>query len=128
MYGSKKPINMKDDLDQNREDTLTRDVFATHNLCNKKIEKLVEEEKELLGPPKQRQVVWCAVDADICNEPKVVSAFAEGYFGELTDTKPTALTIPLIKPLTHLMYQIKLVLIKFSHFLKISGKTIAAHG
>ena len=53
MYGSKKPINMKDDLDRNREDTLTRDVFATHNLCNKKIEKLVEEEKELLGPPKQ---------------------------------------------------------------------------
>ena len=38
MYGSKKPINMKDDLDRNREDTLTRDVFATHNLCNKKIE------------------------------------------------------------------------------------------
>ena len=30
---------------------------------------------------------------NIYNEPKVVSAFAEGYFGDLTDTKPTALTI-----------------------------------
>ena len=48
MYGSKKPINMKDDLDHNHEDTLTRDVFATHNLCNKKIEKLVEEENCLV--------------------------------------------------------------------------------
>lgn len=73
-------------------------VFATYDLCTEKVKYLIDEQKDLVGPPKLRQVVWCALDEDLCNEPKVASAFATGWFGELTDNSPTSLIITFDQP------------------------------
>ena len=67
---------------------------ARFHLCTAAVRRALLLEKEILRPPKPRQVIWCSLDKDLCRKPVPVEAIGTGLFGEVSeDEAHSTLTI-----------------------------------
>ena len=55
--------------------------LAQFPLCTDHALQLLQRQQSLNTPPRPRQVIWCAVDQELCQKPTAVEAIGKGLFG-----------------------------------------------